>query len=189
MPSRTVSRISSRRDRSLHSRPCYTGVGSRRTPFEVMKLMTRIAYFLERRGYVLRSGGAVGADAAFEAGVSDGSMKEVYLPWRGFNTRTSPYEGVDEAALKMAESFHPAWDALSTGARELHARNCYQVLGRGLDDPSRFIVCWTSGGRRVGGTAQALRVASHYGIPVFNLARDSDLSHVMECIRTEQIFA
>lgn len=171
------------------SKPCYTGVGSRQTPFEVRKLMTRIAFFLERRGYVLRSGGAVGADSAFEAGVSDSSMKEVYLPWRGFNTKVSRYEGVDPKALEMAARFHPAWDDLSTGARELHARNCYQVLGRNLDAPSRFVVCWTKAGRAVGGTAQALRIAAHYGIPVFNLGNDKHLSHVLECMQTEQVFA
>ena len=183
------SRGSSRRVRRLTSKACYTGIGSRETPFDICKLMTRIAVFLGRRGYVLRSGGAVGADAAFEAGVSDSSLKEVYLPWRGFNQRHSQYEGVDLKALQMAESFHPAWDRLSTGAKELHARNCYQVLGRGLDDPSAFVVCWTKSGKMAGGTAQALRIARHYGISVLNLGNDKNLSHVMECLNSDQVFA
>ena len=167
----------------------YTGIGSRETPADVCKLMTRIAVFLGRRDYVLRSGGAVGADSAFEAGVSEPSLKEIYLPWRGFNQKHSQHEGVDSKALEMAARFHPAWDELSTGARELHARNCYQVLGKDLDDPSSFIVCWTKGAKLMGGTAQALRMVKTYGIPVFNLANDKHLAHVMECMNTEQVFA
>jgi hypothetical protein len=35
---------------------------------------------------------------------------------------------------------------------------------------SKFVVCWTPGGLLKGGTAQAMRIAHAYGIPVFNLA-------------------
>ena len=46
----------------------YTGIGARRTPPEVLALMTRAAFALLKRGYVLRSGHAIGADSAFERG-------------------------------------------------------------------------------------------------------------------------
>jgi len=49
----------------------YSGIGSRTTPLEVQALCTRIAAQLEKAGYVLRSGGAEGADKAFAAGVLD----------------------------------------------------------------------------------------------------------------------
>jgi len=151
--------------------------------------MTEIAAFLERKGLVLRSGGSSGADMAFEAGVSNAANKEIYLPWKGFNMSTSPLYGVTPLALEMAAEFHPAWEECSTGARELHARNCYQVLGRGLDDLCKFVVCWTVGGKSIGGTAQAMRVAARYRVPVFNLAKKADYDFVEECMRTEQIFA
>lgn len=151
--------------------------------------MTKIAHYLECKGMVLRSGGACGADMAFEAGISDPANKEIHLPWRGFNLNKSKLYGVSEDAMRMAASFHPVWDELSTGAKELHARNCYQVLGRDLSTPSKFLVCWTRGGRMVGGTAQTLRIANHYEIPVLNLARDKDLSIIHTCMMTDQIFA
>ena len=47
-------------------------------------------------------------------------------------------------------------------------RNYRQV--RGLDEPdSEFVICWTHDGTDVGGTGQAIRIANHYGIPVFNM--------------------
>ena len=49
------------------------------------------------------------------------------------------------------------------------ARNSYQVLGRNLDDPVEFVICWTPGGSGSGGTGQAIRIAKDYQIPVFDL--------------------
>ena len=37
----------------------YTGIGARATPPEVLSLMTRAAFALLKRGYVLRSGHAL----------------------------------------------------------------------------------------------------------------------------------
>lgn len=47
-------------------------------------------------------------------------------------------------------------------------RNSYQVLGKDLCLPCDFILCWTQNGRIEGGTGQALRIARHFKIPVFN---------------------
>jgi hypothetical protein len=71
--------------------------------------------------------------------------------------------------MDMAKQFHPAWNRCSPGARKLHARNCFQVMGRDLNSPVDFIICWTRGGLGGGGTGQALRIAKHYNIPVFDL--------------------
>ncbi|GAG46694.1 unnamed protein product, partial [marine sediment metagenome] len=40
--------------------------------------------------------------------------------------------------------------------------------------PVDFIICWTPGGREVGGTAQAIRIAKANHIKVFNLAVEED---------------
>jgi predicted Rossmann fold nucleotide-binding protein DprA/Smf involved in DNA uptake len=64
----------------------YAGVGSRQTPENILHLMTRIAMRMAELGWVLRSGGAKGADYAFEKGAGD--KKEIYLPWRGFGGAT-----------------------------------------------------------------------------------------------------
>jgi hypothetical protein len=136
-------------------------------------------------GWVLRTGMATGADQAFYRGASARGPLELYLPWPTFEA--GAYSPTDDsgrlvlgepspAAYELAARFHPAWSRLTQGVRALHARNCHQVLGADLATAARFVVCWTPDGsvngrgRRVGGTGQALRIAHHHGIPVFNLA-------------------
>jgi len=69
----------------------YAGIGSRETPEDICALMTQIARALEERGFRLRSGGAGGADLAFEHGTSKPDQREIYIPWKGFNDSTSRY--------------------------------------------------------------------------------------------------
>jgi hypothetical protein len=145
----------------------YTGIGARNTPADILTSMTNCAYSLALRGWTLRSGGANGADTAFEKGAKN---KEIYLPWRHFNGNTSPYYSPTNQAFVMARDFHPAWDKCSNAARQFHARNCHQVLGLDLQSPTDLVLCWTPKGEMVGGTAQALRIAEHHNIPIINLA-------------------
>ena len=148
----------------------YAGIGSRDTPLGIQIQMTEIARQLRGHGFVLRSGAAKGADQAFERGALD--QKEIFIPWNGFEGRQQKPE-LDlfpELAADIAAQFHPTWDRLSPGAKKLMARTSYQVLGPQLNDPSKFVICWTPGGRVTGGTGQALRIAAYYLIPVYNLA-------------------
>lgn len=147
----------------------YTGIGSRKTPENVLRFMTAFARMAQDLGYVLRSGGASGADSAFEQGVESEIMKEIYLPWPKFNGHLSQYNTVKSDALEMAAKYHPAWDRCSSPVRKIHARNCYQVLGLELKEPSEFIMCWTPEGKITGGTGQALRIALDFEIPIINL--------------------
>ena len=91
----------------------YAGIGSRKCPPEILFLMTASAEKLAQRGYTLRSGGASGADSAFEAGAT---RKEIYLPWRGFNSNESRLCTIDPLAYAMAERYHPAWNRCSPAA-------------------------------------------------------------------------
>lgn len=111
---------------------------------------------LQIRGAILRSGGAFGADSAFEKGA--GAAKEIF---RG--------QDATKAAIELAGQYHPAWPACSSWARRLHGRNSMILLGQDLNDPVDFVVCWTPGGLVTGGTGQAIRVARAYNIPVLNL--------------------
>lgn len=137
-------------------RPAYAGIGARKTPESILNEMKAIAIYLQATGYVLRSGGAIGADTAFEHGA--GIHSEIYRA-----------HDANPDSLELAARFHPAWHRCSPQAKKLMARNGFQVLGRDLVSPSRFIVCWTADGKASGGTGQAIRIAEHYGIPVFNL--------------------
>lgn len=157
----------------------YAGVGSRETPEDVMLLMTRLASKLESNGWVLRSGAADGADSAFEAGVSNADNKEIFIAWNGFSGRTDKEGGVYclrgeivTQAGEIASTIHPAWDKLSRGARGLHSRNCFQVLGSDLNTPVKFLVCWAKTDKQgvpQGGTRTAWVLAQKYGVKCFNL--------------------
>lgn len=153
----------------------YAGIGSRDTPRDILKLMTRIAYYLQTKEYVLRSGGAYGSDTAFASGCKN---KEIFVPWHDYNNLPLVYP-ISELAFTLASELHPSWSILSHGARALMARNCMQILGPNLDNKSQFVICWTKDGcihesertSKTGGTGQAISLASRNGIPVFNLAR------------------
>lgn len=154
---------------------CYAGIGSRETPAVILYLMTLLARKLEKSGYVLRSGGAGGADSAFEAGVTSPDMKEIYLPWPGFEGRNSKFQSPTTFAMTMAAKFHPKWEACKQGARKLHARNCHQILGFTLTVPVEFVMCWTRDGKDTGGTGQAMRIAMANDINIRNLKLKADL--------------
>lgn len=166
----------------------YAGIGSRSTPPEVRLVMTRLAEALNYEGWMLRSGGADGADTAFEMGIQFPHNHQVFLPGRHFNGRSSDDIGMYDAsslpafaeALKTVEKYHPAPHRLSAFARKLMARNAMQVLGPDLQTPSSFVIAWTPGGRLEGGTSQAIRIATDYSIPVFNLGVPEILGSLSE---------
>ena len=166
----------------------YAGIGSRQTPPEMLEQMEQIAEKLAELGWVCRTGGAPGADQAFEAGARRGGgdeAVELWLPWKGFEDREGNFPS--EAAYTMAAEYHPGWDYLRRGARALMARNCHQVLGADLKSPVQAIICWTPDGsldgnsRKSGGTGMALRIAQdHPTIKVFNLQNAEHLRRVSD---------
>lgn len=162
----------------------YAGIGARATPPDVAAAMQLVAAQLADFGWVLRSGGADGADTAFAigAGYCGGSIDEhryeIFLPWPGFNRQSSPHDAPSQRAIEIAERHHPAWTSLTRGVRSLQARNSHQILGADLSSPAEFVLAWTPDGAdnvvaetgsKTGGTGQAIRVAGGAGVPVINL--------------------
>jgi len=136
----------------------YTGVGSRDAPRDVLIYMTKVARFLETKGFKLRTGDARGSDTAFSNGVSDPDNKDLFYP-----RHATP------ESMKIASEIHPAWKRCGPRAQRLHGRNVFQVLGLKLDVPSKFVVCWAPV-QRLGGTRTAMVLAEKHGIPVYNLS-------------------
>ena len=98
----------------------YAGTGSRETPQDIQQLFEIVGEFLAKKYYVLRSGGAKGADKAFEKGCDKvNSNKEIYLPWERFENSTSTFIVNNSKAFEIAEEFHPYWHNLTQGARKL----------------------------------------------------------------------
>jgi hypothetical protein len=161
----------------------YAGIGSRKTPDSVLDDMTEIARRL-RDSYILRSGGADGADSAFEQGA--GENKQIFIPWNGFNGLHANGKTViiPEFDFEMASIYHPAWHRCSPGAKKLHARNRNQIYGPKIRKStiSEFVICWTPGGEITGGTGQAIRIAKSIKVPIFNMAK-LDMVEILEQIK------
>ena len=144
----------------------YAGIGSRKTPREVCEEMEEIAKELYDRGFILRSGGARGADSAFERGA--GEAKAIYRP-----DDIIPEWCYFEVAIHVPPN-RPPFNHMKTYTQNLLARNMLQVLGDSGEDPSEFVVCWTPADSKLGGTGYAIRCAIAHKIPVYNLRNESD---------------
>jgi hypothetical protein len=146
---------------------CFTGVGSRETPIEVLSIMKDISKKLTRQGFILRTGDAEGADKAFREGV--------------FNNNCEIYTAIDSTNVveDIAKKYHPAWNNCSMFARKLLGRNVFQVKGKDLQTNSKFLICWTKNGQSIGGTRIAIELAKDEKIPVFNLALKNDVENLI----------
>ncbi len=156
----------------------YSGIGARKTSNKFLTYMENLGECLAKRNYILRSGGAPGADSAFERGCDRvNGQKEIYLPWHMFNNHPSTLCNLpmDEDAKRIAKKFHPKWEVLSHAVQKMHTRNTYQILGQDLKTPSRFVICWTDG---TGGTMLAINIAKSYNIPVINLKLEKNLDEI-----------
>ena len=180
----------------------YTGVGSRNTPQNILDLMVLIGEYLAEKGYTLRSGGAAGADKAFEAGCDNANgNKLIYLPWNSFQGNTIDNKkillGVDDHSMDIASKHHPAWSRVGQAGRKLMARNTYQVMDwdtetQTLDPVVDMLICWTPDGAtdtttiKTGGTGQAIRIARAHDIKVWNLQKTTHLHRIMGVVLKER---
>src|SRR5215210_2524711 len=113
--------------------PTYAGIGSRLTPDADLQRMYDLADLLGRQEndlWIMRTGGAEGADEAFLQGCNDApGYGEVYLPWATFqgwintdlSNKITIWRNPRPEAFDLAENYHPRWEWLRQGARKLHA--------------------------------------------------------------------
>lgn len=173
----------------------YTGIGSRKTPDDILNDMRDMGETLGCQELVLRSGAAPGADTAFEDGCDlHCGYKDIYLPWPNFQKNPSPLNQVSDEAMELAADVYGSrFKYLKMPVKLLMTRNVYQVLGMNLDTPSDFLVCWTPDGcesehtrsSQTGGTGQAIALASRHFIPVFNLANEGRTEMLSEFLIKE----
>ena len=170
----------------------YAGIGSRETPQDIGLIMTNLARECELAGFILRSGGAKGADTFFENGVSDPANKQIFIhdEWvrgRRHDRRLGIYNAQRfdnyADAYALAAEVHGHWHKCGNVARELHARNVYQVLGEDMapETYSSFLVCWAIPdihGVPEGGTRTAWQIARMHNISCYNLALRADRDRI-----------
>lgn len=151
----------------------YAGIGSRETPRQILKKMNEISAFLASKGFVLRSGGALGADSAFEAGCDHkNGLKEIFYS-----------KDATEKSIGIAMNYHPNPNAIKAKGDyvvALQGRNIQIISGRELNQNVSFVVCWTKDGKDSGGTGLGIRYALDNNIPVFNLYFDEDLAKLRD---------
>jgi hypothetical protein len=150
----------------------YTGIGSSKAPKYILIKMKRISYLLNKKGYVLRSGGAKGSDSYFEL---SSTRKEIFLPFKDFNGNNSEFYDIEPIYFDIARIYFKNFDNESFEEQCFIARDVQQVINNGVK--SNFVICWTRNGaidssfsrKRSGGTWYAIALASFLNIPVFNL--------------------
>lgn len=166
----------------FHDPVFFAGVGSRKTPAGVQKLMSEIGALMTEDGARLRSGGAVGADSAFWNGARevDAGGMEIFLP----KAKAHIPDGIVKSSPvfeRLARNFHAFPEALTPDPNnpndkrhytlKLMSRNGNQIFGEDFRIPTNVVICWTPGGKAGGGTGQAIRLANSTGIPVIDLGR------------------
>jgi hypothetical protein len=164
----------------------YAGIGSRETPYQTQLEMRLLASYLEAIGFTLRSGNASGADQAFASGVK--SHAQIWLPWDSFEKEfrlkhpEHEYHTIteyDQEAFTSVDRYHPSPTSLTDAGKKFMARNYRQIIG--TNEPnSEFVICWTPDGKAVGGTAQAIRIANDYKIPVINMYKFETADRVID---------
>lgn len=193
----------------------YTGVGSRQTPYYCLFIMSCLSQILEKKGFILRSGRAYGADAAFEDSLENPKEStEIYIPNKNFPERMdSSYKdyyiipkeingtGINskyrEASRYIMDlRLHKFWENLKPTFFDLHNRNVFQVLGKNLNknEKSSFCVCFTNNkelkyeqtSQKTGGTGTAINASDKFGVPVFNLSIDEHFLRIMSLIEKEK---
>lgn len=152
----------------------YAGIGSRETPQDILERFSRTAQILESLGYTLRSGGAIGADRAFESGVKN--LKQIFQP-----------QNVPQWAYTEVQKHLPEGRFWSNYKKEitkaLIARDMQQILGPNGNNPVEFVVCWTKDGKDTGGTGYAIRCAIAHNIKVYNVKNEKDRTEFGNLLR------
>lgn len=184
----------------------YAGVGSRRTPRDILRAIADLAQALGTDGCALATGGADGADDAFVTGAlrTDGPIT-VHAPWPGYNGYRPGREAAsdidvvvpgpddlldDRRYADLARRHHPAWSRCGRGARALFVRNVSILAGARCGQATvrpSFVVGYTANGsahgRDAGGTGHTLRLAAELEIPVVNLSPATPPAHNAAALR------
>ena len=117
-----------------------TGIGTRKTDKQAFAMLYKIARRMAHQGWELRSGGAIGADTAWERGWDGFDATQIFLsrgtsPVIAKNTacgRISDYGDIWLEAEDIASRIHPRWENLDEISQALHTRNVFQILGLDL---------------------------------------------------------
>jgi hypothetical protein len=155
----------------------FVATGNRDTPRDIIDKMRSISAELEQYSFTLRVGGLDGPDEALETAVKN---PELYLPFKGFNNKESKNTFNTTQNMDVAKIFQPGFDSLKPGIQAFLGKNVRMTLGKNMDSPAMFILCWTEDGAerasecsvKTGNMRHIIAIASAMKIPVFNLGKN-----------------
>lgn len=157
----------------------YVGAGMSTAPQEILDLMEDAAQALAAEGLHLRAGCGLGPTEVFIREARKYGTCSIFIPALTFGNLSVDQPGVYgpftegfadiQHATNYARKFHPSWPGLAGSVQMLMTAVSYQFLGPQLDDPPRFVLCWTPDG--IGGdtTGQIIRLAQAFNITIFDL--------------------
>lgn len=162
----------------------YAGIGDVNIPTNIQELMKMIGEELAHQGYVLRTGGAKGADTAFMEGCDKAKgIKEVFYP--------SDLH-VNNETLKIAKEIHGHWEYCENkqpkqGHKysfpvQAHCRNMKIINGDQLNNPVEFTIAYQDINQVTGGTWQGIKYSQKLGIKVYNLFVEKDRNEIINII-------
>lgn len=154
-----------------------TCIGSRGTPGDIQSFMTLLGKSLGDAGFFLRTGDAVGADTAFTVGWEFSENPQNMRIYTAEDILEHKNSSAVQLAIDTMVSLHPNPQAACRNpyTEALLSRDVLQVLGDDCKSPSNMIICWTTAGKLIGGTAMAMRVAMAHNIPIINLGNPKHL--------------
>lgn len=165
---------------SIKNYSYYSGIGSRNTPPNILEVMKKIGAIAPQYSYILRSGGALGADSAFENGCdSVNGKKQIWNPRKELVVE---HDWAIKEASEICLEF--PLNNMRPFIRNLIVRNMYQILGEHGNELSSFVVCYTPTldptDSEAGGTRYACRLAKKYAIPIYNLRNERHLQKICD---------
>ncbi len=159
--------------------------GNESPPPAVLQALQRLVPEMEKRGYVIRSGGMKGMENAVEELARN---LEIHLPWKGFDGKESKFTYTSDEAKEFAKRYHPAWDQAKPVVQTFCAKNVRLMLGKDLKSPTQILIIWSEDGAehvrertaKTGLTGIAVALASELRIPTFNLQRPDAEQRLMQ---------
>lgn len=183
----------------------YTGIGSRDISPDTYQLLVDIGERMAEKGYVLRSGGAQGADQAFQEGACkvDPDKTEIWLPDSTFENKRlqdakflgSNYTVPDNSTREAAEEW-----LIDSGvvknirsknlkSRKLLCRNVYQVVGGTCPIlmPRKWlssVVIYATNEEEIykKGTRVGVWTGRHFGVPTYNVMIDKQRGKLLSLL-------
>jgi len=152
----------------------------RNFPPEVKTSLYNIASKLINKKITVRVNGDDKEFCERLASLSD-SHVEIYIPWKGFNDFESKHRWNTQTSKHIAQLHFPGWDKIPDTVKALLARNVRMIFGDRNNSIALCVITWSKDGasrateitKDTGYSSFIIKVASIYGFPVINIAKQS----------------